>query len=224
MAPQLANTGKLGKSLDSLITATRVASGQTANNAERSYSNRLMQLGIAPVASGVVRGQVQTAGNREVADLTVRKEEMQQQARKDAALMAAQVAGQIASIRESYSKTLADFNLREATMKQQNNQFNAGTSLDVGKTNIASEASAAELSAKLAIAGVDANGNLIRDPKTGAPITPGGGGGGAGSFYPGYIPSFGPIRPGTGYAHANGNNVFMGHYAGAPAGSLGVSA
>lgn len=207
-APRLANTGKLGKAIDSQITNTRASSAQQAANAARAYSARLMQMGISPLASGVVEGQVRTAGNREVADLTVKKEELQQQARKDAAMMAANLSQAIAGIRNDYSKTLADYNLRNATMQQQNNQFNAGLGLDAAKANMAAQQAAAELAAKLSMQGSGSGGGGGR----------GGGGPGGGlpvgadphTFSPGYIPSWGPIQPGTGYAGANGHNVMVG--------------
>lgn len=184
-APQLAR--RRTKGIDDLILATRVGAAQSADNAAQGYSSRLQQLGFNPVSAGVVRAQVKRSGERPIADLTAQKDQMQYEARRDSATLAAQIANQIGSIRSAYSNTLADFNIRNAQLKQQNSQFNASTGLDVDKTNIATTQAEAELAARLAIASGGAGGA-------------GGGSAGVGGdgadFYPGYITNSGPIIPG----------------------------
>jgi hypothetical protein len=176
------------KGIDDLISATRVASGQAADNASQGYASRLAQQGFNPVAAGVVRAQVQKSGNRPIAELTAQKEQMQYEARKDAASLAATIANQIGSLRESYSRTLADYNARKAQLDQQNNQFNASSALDVGKTNLSASQTDADLAARIALSGgAEGAGTKSAARPVGYPGS---------DFFPGYIPNSGPIVPG----------------------------
>lgn len=211
-APALARRNT--KPIDDLITATRVAAGQSADNAAAGYSARLQQMGINPVSAGVVRAQTQSSAEAPINDLTVQKEQMQYDARKDSASLAAQIANQLGAIRESYSRTLADYNEKRAAQQQQNNQFNASTALDVGKTNAQSATSSESIAAQLAIAGVSPTGSVLPGRTVGG--TTGAPAGGASDFYPGYITNDGPIISGRkngttypGFIFENATNKYI---------------
>lgn len=189
---------KINKSMNALIDTTRAMSGQAADNASKAYSNRLMQMGVAPLAGGVVGAQVKMAGHKEANALTVQKEQMVQEAKKDASLIAAQMAAEVGKLREAYSRTLADYNKSKASLTQQANMFNASELRASSEFQQTHDLAAEELAAKLA----------AMEAET-AKKSPGGGGGG--DFFPGYIPGpIGSIQPGTGYRGANGHNVMVG--------------
>lgn len=93
---------------------------QAANSAASDYTARLMQAGGTAFASGAVKAQAMLPVLRDASATTERKNAMLMDARKTAATMRANIAGQLASSRQSYLGTLAG---TYTTMRGQNIQY-----------------------------------------------------------------------------------------------------
>lgn len=129
------------KEYEELEAATQASGFQTAQNAGNIYSQRLMQQGISPVASGVVAAQARMPVFQQLAEIGTEKEKTKLDAISRSDALAAQIATSIASLKTSHAKTLADFNLQ-----------NVGYQLDLSKFNAAQRASKEELESKTQLA------------------------------------------------------------------------
>lgn len=98
---------------------------QAANNAATDYTNRLMQGGATAFASGAVKAQAMLPVLKQSADTEVSKQAMLMDARKQAAQMKSQIAGQLSGARQSYLSNLAGM---YTTMRGQNIQYDATSS------------------------------------------------------------------------------------------------
>lgn len=95
---------------------------QAANNAGTDYANRLMQAGGTAFATGAVKAQAMLPVLKQAADSEVSKQAMLMDAKKTAAQMRQNVAGQLAQSRQSYLGMLAG---TYTTMRGQNIQSDA---------------------------------------------------------------------------------------------------
>lgn len=172
--PQRFNPRRLLKSYDSALGESRAATQQQGNNAMRAYANRLMQMGVAPVASGVVGAQARRAGNANSTALLKDKETIASDMRAKAAGLQASIASNLASLRDSYTKTLADYNARQSSLKLNADQFNSGQGMRLLQM---AEARRMQDEATAASSGAE---YMPQDVMT-----------------PGYIPNSGPITPAT---------------------------
>lgn len=188
------------KEYDDLEASTRSMGFQAAGNAGATYSARLMQAGINPVASGMVTAQAQLPVYQQLAQIGTEKEKTRLDATNRADALASQIASQIAQLQLGYANTLAQYN---ASM--------AGYNVDMSKFNASQALSAEELAQRERLAKLAAGGSSGGMPAIGTPAP-------VSSPFPGYITNSGPIIPGYGFPSANGHNVLMGAMAGVPAG------
>lgn len=130
MIPSRFSPARATASYDRAIEGTQAITGQLANNAANIYAQRQMRLGINPVAAGAVRAQTQLAGNRQVNDMKLERDKYQQEVKGQAASLSAQISANLAQLRESYSRTLAEFNIQQASLHQKDSQFATTASLD----------------------------------------------------------------------------------------------
>lgn len=137
MIPGRFNPGRATASFDDSIAKTGAITGQLSENAANVYAQRLLRMGINPTAAGVVRAQTKLAGNRQVADMRLQRDQYQQQVKKEAATLSAQIAANLAQLRESYSRTLAEFNMQQASFAQRDAQFATGASQEEARLRMA---------------------------------------------------------------------------------------
>lgn len=188
---QYNNVGMMGanraaRKIDKQKALTLSSGTQSANNAGLDYASRIMQQGGSAAAAGAVKAQAMMPVLKQVADIEVGKQAMLMDARKTMAMRRDALASQLAQSRQSYLNTLAG---TYTTMRGQNTQFEmSGRSTGAGSTGSRPAGSGG------------AGGGLIPPWM-----------GGAGSFFPGYIPNQGPLIPGSGYPMANGHNVLTGY-------------
>lgn len=196
--PGVFNPRKLLRTFDSAIGASRLSAAQQGRNAGAAYSNRLMQQGVAPVAGGVVEAMGRRAGNENTRALMSEREGIALNAKKESMNLQAMIADKLAGIRDSYTKTVADYNARKAGLEFDTSSTNAANELKAAELNQRGVMTAAELAARMAAAGGTDDGDADREARSAA------------EFVPGYIPSFGPIFAGRGYKGANSHNVMVG--------------
>lgn len=178
----LFGANRAAKKIDNQKSLMLSSGTQTANNASMDYAARIMQQGGTAAGAGAVKAQAMMPVLKGVADLEVDKQKMLMDAKKAAAARADTLASALSQSRQSYLNTLAG---TYTTIRGQNTQFG--------------------------IAGMNFSGGGGGGGGGGKGGIPPWMGGGDGSFYPGYIPTFGPITPGTGYDMANGHNVLSGY-------------
>lgn len=121
--PGLFNARKIGNAFNNQINTTRSQGFQAASNAAGSYAARQQQMGVAPTAAGVVEAQARAPVYSAVNDLTKGKEEAKLQAHQMGATLQSQIAAAIGNIREGYTKTLAEYNLGAAGLRQKGTEF-----------------------------------------------------------------------------------------------------
>lgn len=203
------------KDYDALFAATQATGFQAATNAGTTYSNRLLQSGINPTASGVVGAQAKLQTYNALDNITQQKSATRLDAINKSQSLQAQIAAQIAQIRQAYSSTLADYNLKAAGLELNLNEFNASqrtNTVNSGRQFTLQEQAQAAQFAQLGL-GPDGRTPLAgagsHRPGTYNPAIP---------FTPGYLPDQGPIIPATGqttgvngqFLTANGNNIIYG--------------
>lgn len=113
------------KDYDKLSASTQALGFQSANNAGSIYAQRLMQQGINPLASGVVAAQAKLPVYQQLAGINAQRDQTRLDATNKAQTLAAQIAGQIASLKQSYAGMLADYNSRIGGYDLDLNKFNA---------------------------------------------------------------------------------------------------
>ncbi len=119
------------KEYDALAASTEASGFQAAQNAGDTYSARLMQAGINPVASGVVTAQAKMPVFQQIQDINKEKEATRLDATNRADALAAQIAGQISQIRLGYAQTLADYNARVQGFDIDVSKFNASQDMNL---------------------------------------------------------------------------------------------
>lgn len=174
--PAAFNPARYVRGFDAAIGASRMATAQQGRNAGLAYSSRLQQMGVAPTAAGVVEAQARRAGNEQTRELMSEREQVALQARKEGMSLRASIAEKLAAIRDSYAKTVADYNARKAGFEFNASSVNAANALKDRELDMTEE----ELAARLGAAGGS-------PAAAGMPPV----------ITPGYIPTFGPITPAT---------------------------
>ncbi len=178
---------------DELSAATEATGFQSANNAGTSYSNRLLQQGITPLAGGVVAAQAKMPVYRALAEIGTEKEKTRLDAVSRADALSAQIASQIAGLQQNHLNTLADYNLRSAGYELDLNKFNASQEIEAAKLALAADAAA-----RVGGSGGGKGGGKFDTSLLGP------------NFFPGYVGSFGPAVPGSGFVGATGKNIALG--------------
>lgn len=197
--PGLFNARKVGKAFDDQINTTTAQGFTAASNAGKSYAARESQLGVSPVAAGAVEAAARAPTYAATGQLTKDKEAAKMEAHKEAASLQTKIAEAIGGIRDSYTKTLADYNLGAASLKQKSSQF--GQSLAQNQSQF------------------EAGGQLDLAKLLGA--SPGGGStdfvkwlmgmvGVGKSGEPGYVGTNGPLQQATGGLNFNNHNAAVG--------------
>lgn len=187
------------KDYDQLSAATQATGFQSANNAGNVYANRLLQSGVNPLASGVVAAQAKLPVYKELADINNQKDQTRLDATNKADSLAASIASNIANIQLGYTKMLADYNQQQTGYNLDLTKFGANLGQQQYQYQQDYALKAAQVAGQL---GTSSSASSSGRSLNGMPI--------ADNFNPGYITNAGPIQAGTGYAMANGNNVFMG--------------
>lgn len=126
--PGMLNSRGIGKAYDAEIDTTRAQGFGAAANAGRSYAARESQMGINPVAAGAVEAASRAPTYAATSSLTKDKEAAKLDAHKAAASLQTQIAQALGTIRESYTKTLADYNLGAAGLREKAGEFSRGLS------------------------------------------------------------------------------------------------
>lgn len=121
--PGMFNARKIGQSFNNEINTTRSSGFQAASGAGESYAAREAQLGITPVSAGAVEASARSPTYKAVNDLTKDKEAAKLEAHKEAASLQAQISAAIGNIRSGYVKTLADYNLGAAGLREKSSEF-----------------------------------------------------------------------------------------------------
>lgn len=175
---------------DALAASTQASGFQSASNAANAYTNRLMQAGINPIASGVVQAQARLPIYNQLSQINSEKSRVRLDAAGRADALAAQIADKISSLQMAYTSQLAQYNQATAAYQLDLNKFNAGQSTRLLENDRAYEMQQKQLelqAAQLASAGSRNGGG-----RAGASVDPAMTG-----FNPGYIGSFGTLQPGT---------------------------
>lgn len=128
--PRRFNPRRATASYDDAIEQTSAISSQLSQNAATQYAGAQLRKGLIPSAAGAVAAQTRLAGNRQVADMRLERDKYQQEVKSQGASLAAQIASQLAQLRDSYAKTLADFNIQESAFAQRDSQFATTTNLE----------------------------------------------------------------------------------------------
>lgn len=197
--PGLFNARKIGNAYDSEIATTEAQGFGAASNAGKSYAARESQMGVSPVSAGAVEAAARAPTYAATGQLTKDKEAAKMEAHKEAAGLQTEIAKAIGGIRESYTKTLADYNLGAAGLKEKAGEFSRGLAQNQSQ--------------------FDASGQFDLAKLLGA--SPGGGStdfvkwlmgqlgiGKAGT--PGYVGTNGPLEQATGALNFNNHNAAVG--------------
>lgn len=195
--PGLFNTKGIAGAYNSQINTTQSEGMQAASDAAGSYSAREQQMGINPVAAGVVEAGARAPTYSAVNDLTKGKESAILDAHQMGASLQSQIASAIGGIRSAYTKTLADYNLGAAGLASQQQQF--GQSFGLQQQQFGQSKFATLLQA---LTQTGSNATPLSQYLMKALGIFGG--------QPGYEPDQGPINPSTGMPFSNGNNVALG--------------
>lgn len=187
------NTGikKAMQDYDALFAATQASGFQAADSSGSIYDQRLAQAGINPTSGGAVRAQAKMGVYKELEGITKEKSTTRLDAINKSQSLQASIAAQIASIRQAYSSTLADYNIRAAGLDFDLNKFNAGQSARRYSEGRTFDMQERELNARMEAMGLDSNGRASSSGNSGKS----GSGGPMNDFYPGYIPNSGPVMP-----------------------------
>lgn len=191
------------KDYDALYASTQAEGFQAAEGAGNQYASRLMQAGINPTSTGAVKAQARLGVYKNLDEITKEKSATRLDAINKSQSLQAQIAAQIASIRQSYSATLADFNLKSAGLELNLNEFNAGQRNQVISRNQQQSQFEAEMAARYASMGLGPDGRtpLVGKGKGGSKVT---------SFTPGYIGDMSPINGTTINGSLNPNQAYVG--------------
>lgn len=186
LVPQRFDARNAANSIEDTINAVKASSSQAGQNAARAYSARQTQQGQNPLGAGVVEAQVKNQGFNTVRDLAVQRDTLKLQANKDAAMVAAGIAEQISSLRNDYTKTLADYNARQAGLDFQTKQANVSNDFQAEDLVMKKKLAQAQLAQLLGGKGetaAAAKGNPAGVGESGTFM----------DFFPGYITNSGPI-------------------------------
>lgn len=121
---------------DALSASTQAIGFQGAANAGSQYSNRLMQQGINPIASGVVAAQAKLPIFKQLEEINKDKNAAQLDTQVKAASLAANIAQTVAQLQMQYSSTLADFNIKKAGLAQSQEQITNQNAFQQGQLGI----------------------------------------------------------------------------------------
>jgi hypothetical protein len=138
---------------DDLEASTRAMGGQAANNAGNVYSNRLMQQGVNPIASGVVAAQAKLPVYNQLAQINTEKQATRLDAVNKADSLAANIASTMANIQLGYSKMLADYNAQGAGYQLDYSKFNAAQAQRAQEFSQTQALDKAKLAAQIAASG-----------------------------------------------------------------------
>jgi hypothetical protein len=121
---QMFNPRPLRQAYGSLIGNTLSTGQQLANNAGGEYLNRAQQSGGSSLGAGVAQAQAYLPFLNQVSQLQTQKAKDVMGAKEAGISLQAQIAAQLANLRQSYASSLAQFQTQQRGQDIQLGEFN----------------------------------------------------------------------------------------------------